>query len=302
MFFPLEQHLSWRFPFVLGKVSRYWRQVAYGAPTLWSHVDVSPRRHLDGLQVYLGRSKGSPINLDITFIRQSAVSKLIGILRPHYRHCRSIRVKAENSYELTTEISSILDSGHYPMLRHICVEGFDTSLLQPFAIVADAVNLTNVRLRELTIALIVNDDLIKLRRETANVPRFTALKSLTLAPRHNIGAVLTTVADADACFPGIKLLILPNFNKLSSFVRSTKTMDSRPFWPELDGLAVRDIDDQGVLYEFVQDRQRSEMKKPVFSERRDGQRYFLVPVSSFDPKSTFDDLSDDVARDELEVN
>ena len=33
-------------------------------------------------------------------------------------------------------------------------------------------------------------------------------------------------------------------------------MDSRPFWPELDGLAVRDIDDQGVLYEFIQDRQR----------------------------------------------
>ena len=39
MFSPLEQHLSWRFPFVLGKVSRYWRQVAYGTPTLWSNVD-----------------------------------------------------------------------------------------------------------------------------------------------------------------------------------------------------------------------------------------------------------------------
>ena len=58
--------------------------------------------------------------------------------------------------------------------------------------------------------------------------------------------------------PGIKLLILPSFNKISCFLgESFKTTDSdRPFWPELDGLAVRDIDDEGVLYEFVQDRQR----------------------------------------------
>ena len=158
MFFPLEQRLSWRFPFVLGKVSRYWRQVAYGTPTLWSNVDTSLCRDLDGLQVYLGRSKDSPIDLNITFTPNSSkrgVSTLIGILQPHYRRCRSIKVEAgfSNDSDLTTKISSIFGSmcqGHYPMLQHICVEGLHRCLnLQPFAIVADAVNLTSVRLRGL---------------------------------------------------------------------------------------------------------------------------------------------------------
>jgi len=358
MFFPLEQHLSWRFPFVLGKVSRYWRQVAYGAPTLWSSVDIeSPRRDLDGLQVYLGRSKDSPIDLHLTYnitstptpLSQTGVSTFIGILQPHYRRCRSIRVTSENSHKFTMEISSILGSmckGHYPTLQHICVEGFDTSMdVQAFAIVADAVNLRSVRLgglglsycrppltavtqlhlavsnhpilytdfskmlrscrclvtlcvyddfvlewptdlhdtydmpflryirifgdmlgvsqlllsisapdlEGLTIAPIVKNDLTKLRRETSNAPRFPALKSLTLAPALAKVLGLGAVADANACFPGIKLLFLPNYNR---FTESFKTANSRPFWPELDGLAVRDIDDEDVLYEFVQDRQR----------------------------------------------
>ena len=357
MFVPLEKDLSWRFPLVLGEVSRYWRQVAYGAPTLWSNVDISLRRDLCGLQVYLGRSKDFPIDLDITFtltVSQRCVSTLIGILQPHYRRCRSIRVKSESYYEFTTEISSILDSmckGHYPMLQHICVEGFDSEegfdisrVVQPFAVVADAVNLTSVHLRglglsycrppltavtqlhlavsnhpilytdfskmlrscrslvtlcvyddfvlewptdlndihdmpflrhirifgnmlevsdfllsisapdleRLTIAPIVLGDLTKLSRETSNAPRFPALKSLTLTPAHGVSMI---IALANACFPGIKLLILPNFNKLS-FVGSFKTTDSRPFWPELDGLAVRHVDDRGALYEFVQDRHR----------------------------------------------
>jgi len=350
MFFPLEQHLFWRFPFVLGKVSRYWRQVAYGAPALWSNVDIS-LRDLGGLQVYLDRSKDSPIDLNITStptpLSQRGVSTIIGILRPHYRRCRSIRVKFESSSG-STEISSILGSmceGNYPTLQHICVEGFDRSRagIQLFAIVADAVNLTSVRLRGLglrycrppltavtqlhlavsnhsilytdfskmlrscrslvtlcvyddfvpgewpsdtydmpflryirifgnmlqvsqlllsisapdleglTIAPIALEDLTKLERETSNAPRFPALKSLTLAPINNME--LRAVALANACFPGIKLLILPNYHKLS-FVEYFKTTNSRPFWPELDGLAVRDINDQGALYEFVQDRQR----------------------------------------------
>ena len=355
IFFPLEQHSSWRFPLVLGKVSRYWRQVAYGAPTstLWSNVDISLAQDLGGLQVYLGRSKNSPIDLSITFapnISKRGVSMLIGILQPHYQRCRSIKVASELPYESTTEISSILGSmcqGHYPMLQHICVEGLEISLdLPPFAIVADAVNLTSVRLRglglgscrpplnsvtqlhlavyhypihyidffkmlqscrslvtlcvyddlfhewpidfyethdmpflrylrifgdmpevselllsisapdleELTIAPIAQDDLDYFRGETSTAPRFSALKTLTLSPDGD--SKLTTVADANACFPGIKLLILPNFNTISSFVGSFKTTDSQAFWPELDGLAVRDIDDQSVLYELVQDRQR----------------------------------------------
>ena len=110
MFFPLEQYFSWRLPLVLGKVSRYWRQVAYGAPTLWSKVDVSLRRDLGGLQVYLNRSKDSPIDLGITFtptLSQRDASTLIGLLQPPYRRCRCIILRSEPCYEFCREILSI---------------------------------------------------------------------------------------------------------------------------------------------------------------------------------------------------
>ncbi|EDR10539.1 uncharacterized protein LACBIDRAFT_325236 [Laccaria bicolor S238N-H82] len=354
MFSPFEPHLARRFPFVLGKVSRYWRQVTYGVATLWSNVDVTTiDEDLDSLQFYLGRSKDSPIDLKITILPTlSPISPLIGILQPHYRRCRSIRVTSQLFHAFPGLVLKLLVSmcqGHYAMLQHICVEGEDVRLRpEPWAIVADAVNLTSVRLRglglkycrppltavtqlhmaasdhqileytdfskmlqscrslvtlcvyddfilkwptdphdtydmpflryvrifgdfsgvsqlllsisapdleELTIASIVLGDLTKLRRETRNAPRFPALKSFTLAPRDDDGMLLTTVADANACFPGIKLLILPDYDGLS-FAKSFITTDSWLFWPELNGLAVRDIDDQDLLYEFVQYRQR----------------------------------------------
>ena len=132
-------------------------------------MDIPLRRDLGGLQAYLGRSKDSSIDLNIIvtpILRQRGVSTLIGILQPHYRRCRSIRVKFEAFHEVTTEILSILHSmckGHYPMLQRICVEGLQdeedfedeegsdiSRVVQPkFAIVADAVNLTSVHLRGL---------------------------------------------------------------------------------------------------------------------------------------------------------
>ena len=78
--------------------------------------------------------------------------------------------------------------------------------------------------------------------------------SLTLAPAHANLLGLRVVADANACFPGIKLLILPDCDELS-FAKPFITTHSLLFWPELDGLSVRDIDDPDLLYEFVQFRQ-----------------------------------------------
>jgi len=360
-FLPSEEDLLWRFPLVLGMVSQYWRQVAYGAPMLWSNVNISHDRDLDGLQVYLGRSKDVPIDLHATYDGTYApgerdVSMLIGILRLHYPRCRSIRLSSETPDKITAEVMSILGSmceGRYPMLQRFHVEGFDTGEgSEPRAIVADALNLTNVRLRglgltycrppltaatelhlaistgtipyayfygmlgscqslitlcvyddlvfgwptnlrtvhdmpslrylrifgnmlgvsqlllsisapcleELTIAPVVMSDLDILHEGASrNAPRFPALKSLTLAPAH-ADAMESTLSLANTCFPGIKLLILPNYYKVS-FIESFKTGELNPseqLWPELDGLAVRDIDerqDQVVLYEFIKFRQ-----------------------------------------------
>ncbi|EDR10307.1 uncharacterized protein LACBIDRAFT_325254 [Laccaria bicolor S238N-H82] len=360
-FLPEEEHLLRRFPLVLGMVSQYWRQVAYGAPMLWSNVYVSHERDLDGLQVYLGRSRDLPIDLHVAYDDTSApggerdVSMLISTLRLHYPRCRSIRLKAP--HKVTPEIMSILGSmceGRYPTLQRFHVEGTDTGELisEPRAIVADAPNLTSIRLRglgltycrppltaatelhlaisintipytyfyamlgscqslitlcvyddlvfgwpinlrtahdmpslrylrifgnmlgvsqlllsisapclkELTIAPVLMGDLeLLLVGASRNAPRFPALKSLTLAPAH-ADAMESTLRLANTCFPGIKLLVLPNYYK-GSFIESFKTEGhdtSEQLWPELDGLAVRDIDegqDQGVLYEFIKFRQ-----------------------------------------------
>ena len=357
-FLPSEEYLLRRFPLVLGMVSQYWRQVAYGAPMLWSNVDISHDRDLDDLQFYLGRSKDLPIDLHVTYDDISAsgerdVSTLIGILRLHYPRCRSIRLETPD--KITPEVMSILGSmceGHYPILQCFHVEGFDTGeISEPRAIVPDAVNLTNIRLRglglthcrppltaatelhlaisastipytyfygmlgscrslitlcvyddlvfgwptnlrtahdmpslrylrifgnmlgvsqlllsisapclnELTIAPVVMSDLdLLLVGASRNAPRFPSLKSLTLAPAH-ADAMESTLSLANTCFPGIKLLILPNYYK-ECFIESFKTggLDpSEQLWPELDGLAVRDIDerqDQVVLYEFIKFR------------------------------------------------
>ncbi|EDR10305.1 uncharacterized protein LACBIDRAFT_325252 [Laccaria bicolor S238N-H82] len=361
-FLPSEEHLLWRFPLVLGMVSRYWRQVAYGAPMLWSNVDISHYRDLDGLQVYLSRSKDLPIDLHFTYehMGEIYIERLIGILRLHYPRCRSIRLGFETPHKLLHwGIMSILDSlreGRYPILQRFHVEGFDSGgeFLEPRATVADALNLTNVRLRGLgliycrppltaatelhlaisssrskipytyfygmlgscqaLITLCVYDDLVftwptaanlrtahdmpslrylrifgnmlgvselllsisapylkeltiapfdvsdldlLLAGASRNTPRFPALKSLTLAP---ICADAMKLSLANTCFPGIKLLVLPNYYK-ESFTESFNIggLDpSEQLWPELDGLAVRDIDegqDQVVLYEFIEFRQ-----------------------------------------------
>ncbi|KIK07062.1 hypothetical protein K443DRAFT_673639 [Laccaria amethystina LaAM-08-1] len=361
-FLPSEEHLFWRFPLVLGMVSQYWRQVAYGAPMLWSNVDISHDRDLDGLQVYLGRSKDVPIDMHFTYddTGKRDVSKLIGILRLHYPRCRSIRLSSETPDKITPEVMSIVISmceGRYPILQRFHVEGFDTGEIgefsEPRAIAADALNLTNVRLRglgliycrppltaatelhlavatttipytyfygmlgscqslitlcvyddlvfgwptnlrtahdmpslrylrifgnmlgvsqlllsisapclkELTIAPVVMSDLDLLCvGASRNAPRFPALTSLTLAPAH-ADAMESTLTLANTCFPGIKLLVLPNYYK-ESFMESFKTGGLEPseqLWPELDGLAVRDIGErqnQVVLYEFIKVRRR----------------------------------------------
>jgi hypothetical protein len=155
-----SEHLFRHFPLVLGDVSHYWRQVAFGAPMLWSNVDISHPRDLTVLRTYLDKSKDYPIDLhftyDITLVPDekadpSEVDQLIGILQPHYFHCRSIRLSSGMAYpQATPEMVSLLESmcdGHYPMLQSFLVEGADRyDMVESCAILNDAPNLTNVRL------------------------------------------------------------------------------------------------------------------------------------------------------------
>ena len=154
-----SEHLFRHFPVVLGDVSHYWRQVASGAPRLWSNVDISHPRDLTVLRTYLDRSKDYPIDLHLTYditlaqdekADPSEVDQLISILQPHYFRCRSIRLSSGTYPQATPEMVSLLESmrdGHYPMLQSFLVDGADKyDGIEPCAILNDAPNLTNVRL------------------------------------------------------------------------------------------------------------------------------------------------------------
>jgi len=154
-----SEHLFRHFPLVLGDVSHYWRQVAFGAPMLWSNVDISRPRDLTVLRTYLGRSKDYPIDLHLTYGTTPAqdekadpgeLDQLIDILQPHYFHCRSIRLSCGTCSQATLEMVSLLESmrdDHYPMLQSFLVEGFDMyDRIKSCAILNDAPNLTSVRL------------------------------------------------------------------------------------------------------------------------------------------------------------
>ena len=86
-----SEHLFRHFPFILGGVSQYWRQVAFTAPKLWLNVDISHPRDLTALQGYLDRSKDYPIDLHLFYddalaedvIFDAEVTQLIDILQPH---------------------------------------------------------------------------------------------------------------------------------------------------------------------------------------------------------------------------
>ena len=147
------------FPLVLGDVSHYWRQVAFGAPTLWSNVVISHPWDLTVLRTYLDRSKDYPIDLHLTYdttfgqdekADPSEVDQLIGILQPHYFHCRSIRLSSGPYRKATPEMVSLLKSmrdGHYPMLQSFLFESAEMhDTIKSCAILNDAPNLTDVRL------------------------------------------------------------------------------------------------------------------------------------------------------------
>jgi len=144
---------------------------------------------------------------------------------------------------------------HMPFLRCLRIFGSMIGVSQLL------VSISVPDLEELTIAPIITDDLTILQKNILpNTPKFPALKSLTLAPA-NVNAMKWTLRSASMCFPGIELLILPNYYR-KCFLLSFMTDDpdqAAPLWPGLHTLAVRDIDgrnNQGVLYEFVEERQR----------------------------------------------
>ena len=158
-----SEHSFRHFPFVLGAVSQYWRQVAFTAPKLWLNVDISHPRDLTALQGYLLRSKDYPIDLslfydnaltEVVVFFDAEVTQLIDILQPHYSRCRSIKFLgtcSEHGPEMEmTKLLKSMSNSHYPMLKRFLVQLPEIGdAIRPQAFGYDAPNLTSVFLRGL---------------------------------------------------------------------------------------------------------------------------------------------------------
>ena len=158
-----SEHLFRRFPFILGGVSRYWRQVAFTAPKLWLNVDISHPRDLTALRGYLDRSKDYPIELHLSYDNalteeviffDAEVTQLIDILQPHYSRCRSINFLGtcpEPAPEMEMmKILRSMSNSRYPMLKRFLVQLPEMGdEIRPRIFGYDAQNLTSVFLRGL---------------------------------------------------------------------------------------------------------------------------------------------------------
>jgi hypothetical protein len=157
-----SEHLFRHFPFILGGVSQYWRQVAFTAPKLWLNVDISHPWDLTALQGYLNRSKDYSIDLNLFYdnaltkdvIFDVEVTQLIDILQPHYSRCRSIKFLGTCHGRVPEmEMMKILKSmstSPYPVLKRFLVQLPEMGdKIRPQVFRYEAPNLTSVFLRGL---------------------------------------------------------------------------------------------------------------------------------------------------------
>ena len=158
-----SEHLFRHFPFILGGVSHYWRQVAFTAPELWLNVDISRPWDLTALQGYLDRSKNYPIDLHLFYDNaltedmifcDAEFTQLIDILQPHYSRCRSIEFlgtchRPVSEMEMMDILRSMSNS-RYPMLKRFFVQLPEMGdEIRPLVFGHDAPNLTSVFLHGL---------------------------------------------------------------------------------------------------------------------------------------------------------
>ncbi|KAK0198162.1 hypothetical protein F5146DRAFT_74956 [Armillaria mellea] len=74
-------------------VCRHWRDVAIEASELWTTIHISLERYLPAVQAFLERSKGRPIDLDISALHSGILAhKVAEITAPHISRTRTLIV------------------------------------------------------------------------------------------------------------------------------------------------------------------------------------------------------------------
>lgn len=107
-------------PFVVkaSHISRQWRSVALGTPSVWSGIPVHPLRP-SLTEHYLKRSVNSPIDVYLHFHTQLKAREALTRLLEHRHRWRNLYLDAGNGGVVFIVISSLKDAGGtLPLLQH----------------------------------------------------------------------------------------------------------------------------------------------------------------------------------------
>lgn len=107
-------------PFVVkaSHVSRQWRNVALGTPSVWSAIPVHPLRPAL-TNHYLKRSANLPLDVYLHFKKQLNAKEALSLLLEHRLRWRNLYLDAGNGGAVFLVVSSLKDAGHsLPILRH----------------------------------------------------------------------------------------------------------------------------------------------------------------------------------------
>lgn len=111
---------------LISHVSKYWRAVAIGTPSLWTHIHLHVKQSVDLVNLYLTRSRGLPL---VIVFRQHFVcgihprqayaadySRITGTILNHMHVCRCLEIRTN---VLVPELLDGLGRSRAPLLEEI---------------------------------------------------------------------------------------------------------------------------------------------------------------------------------------
>jgi hypothetical protein len=98
---------------VVSHVTRHWRSVALGSPSLWDTIRMNAANHSLGLPIaFLTRSKSCTLDITLEVPEDAPMSglQMIPILIPHFGHIRHLAIESDdNEHVVQRLVQSLLD-------------------------------------------------------------------------------------------------------------------------------------------------------------------------------------------------
>ncbi|KAG8899629.1 hypothetical protein FRB99_006525 [Tulasnella sp. 403] len=110
-----------------GRVSKLWREVALGTPTLWSDIHVSSPSDPERTRMQLARAGATPLHIDFSddSLTRGACMEFLSLLSTKSERWTSFRIMRFDAKAL---LASPLFPSVLPRLRHLDIRGANSSL------------------------------------------------------------------------------------------------------------------------------------------------------------------------------